>query len=141
MATETSGTPAKKTVKRSTSGATKKPARKSSSGSRSAAERSDSSKRSQAAPRAEARPRTPASKVAAEAKNELAALTGKDAEGVTGLERTDDGWLVRVEVVELRRIPDTTDVLALYEVHTDSHGGLESYERVRRYVRGVPDHD
>ena len=69
---------------------------------------------------AEARPRTPASKIAAEAKSELVALTGKDAEGVTGLERTEDGWLVRVEVVELRRIPDTTDVLALYEVQTDA---------------------
>ena len=141
MATGTSGTPAKKTAKRSTSGGTKATSRKSSSGTRGSSERSDSSKRSQDAPRTEARPRTPASKIAAEAKKELGALTGRDAEGVTGLEKTEDGWLVRVEVVELRRIPDTTDLLALYEVHTDAHGGLESYERVRRYVRGVPDND
>jgi Gas vesicle synthesis protein GvpO len=140
MATETSGTPAKKTAKRSTSGGTRA-TRKSSSGTRSSSSGSDSSKRSQSAPRTEARPRTPASKVASEAKSELVALTGKDAEGVTGLERTEDGWLVRVEVVELRRIPDTTDVLALYEVQTDAHGILESYQRVRRYVRGVPDND
>ena len=140
MAAETSGTPAKKTAKRSTSGGTRA-TRKSSSGTRSSSARSDSSKRSQSAPRAEARPRTPASKIASEAKSELVALTGKDAEGVTGLERTEDGWLVRVEVVELRRIPDTTDVLALYEVQTDAHGVLESYQRVRRYVRGVPDND
>jgi hypothetical protein len=140
MAAETSGTPAKKTAKRSTSGGTRA-TRKSSSGTRSSSDRSDSSKRSQSAPRTEARPRTPASKIASEAKSELVALTGKDAEGVTGLERTEDGWLVRVEVVELRRIPDTTDVLALYEVHTDAHGALESYQRVRRFVRGVPDND
>ena len=140
MAAETSGTPAKKTAKRSTSGGTRA-TRKSSSGTRSSSDRSDSSKRSQSAPRAEARPRTPASKIASEAKSELVALTGKDAEGVTGLERTEDGWLVRVEVVELRRIPDTTDVLALYEVQTDAHGVLESYQRVRRFVRGVPDND
>ena len=140
MAEETSGTPVKKTAKRSTSGGTKA-TRKSSSGTRSSSARSDSSKRSQSAPRAEARPRTPASKIASEAKSELVALTGKDAEGVTGLERTEDGWLVRVEVVELRRIPDTTDVLALYEVQTDAHGVLESYQRVRRFVRGVPDND
>jgi len=140
MAAETSGTPAKKTAKRSTSGGTRA-TRKSSSGTRSSSARSDSSKGSQSAPRAEARPRTPASKIASEAKSELVALTGKDAEGVTGLERTEDGWLVRVEVVELRRIPDTTDVLALYEVQTDAHGVLESYQRVRRFVRGVPDND
>ena len=41
---------------------------------------------------------------------------------MTGLQKTDDGWTVQVEVVEVRRIPDTTDVLALYEVETDSHG-------------------
>ena len=60
---------------------------------------------------------------------------------MTSLEKNEDGWLVRVEVVELRRIPDTTDVLALYEVQTDAQADLESYKRVRRYVRGVPDND
>ena len=60
-----------------------------------------------------------------------------EAEGVTGLERTDDGWKVQVEVVEVRRIPDTTDVLALYEVEVDEHGELEGYRRVRRYTRGA----
>ena len=61
--------------------------------------------------------------MAAEAAQQLLELTGKEAEGVTGLERTDDGWKVQVEVVEVRRIPDTTDVLALYEVETDARGG------------------
>ena len=141
MATEGSGTPAKKTARRSTSGASRAKPRKSSSGTPSSGEQSESPKRRQDAPRSEARPPTRASKVAAEAKEELTALTGKDAEGVTGLEKNEDGWLVRVEVVELRRIPDTTDVLALYEVQTDAQGNLESYKRVRRYVRGVPDND
>ena len=38
----------------------------------------------------------------------------------------------------MRRIPDTTDVLALYEVDVDSDGDLEGYRRLRRYARGVP---
>jgi hypothetical protein len=45
---------------------------------------------------------------------------------------------VDVEVVEVRRIPDTTDVLALYEVTTDSDGILQGYRRLRRYARGTP---
>ena len=141
MATESSGTPAKKATKRPTRSGSKARPRTSSDGEESSTEREESAKRSQSAPRSQARPKTSASKVAAEAKKELMALTGKDTEGVTGLEKNEDGWLVRVEVVELRRIPDTTDVLALYEVQTDSHGSLESYKRVRRYVRGVPDND
>jgi len=141
MATEASEPSAKKATRRSTGSAKKAGPRKSSGAARRSSEGDTSTKRRQDAPRTEPRPPTRASKIAAEAKKELVELTGRDVEGVTGLERTEDGWMVRVEVVELRRIPDTTDVLALYEVQTDAHGGLESYKRVRRYVRGVPDHD
>ena len=79
--------------------------------------------------------------MAAQAASELLELTGKAAEGVTGLERTEDGWTIQVEVVEVRRIPDTTDVLALYEVSTDKQGALLGYRRLRRYARGVPGED
>jgi hypothetical protein len=97
--------------------------------------------REASAPRAQARPRPRAAEVAAAAARELLELTGKQAEGVTGIERTEDGWTIQVEVVETRRIPDTTDILALYEVQADERGGLEGYRRVRRYVRGTPGED
>jgi hypothetical protein len=93
------------------------------------------------APRAAAAKRATASQVAARAAQQLLELTGKGAEGVTGLERTDDGWKVHVEVVEVRRIPDTTDVLALYEVQVDEDGDLIGYRRLRRYTRGKPGED
>ena len=63
---------------------------------------------------------------------------GKTAEGISGLQRTDDGWNVQVEVLELSRVPNTTDVLASYEVEVDGEGELMGYRRVRRYVRGTP---
>jgi hypothetical protein len=66
-------------------------------------------------------------------------LTGKAAEGVTGVEPTEDGWLVTVEVVEDRRIPSSTDVLATYEVELALDGELLSYRRLRRYSRGRGD--
>ena len=78
---------------------------------------------------------TPAA-IARRSLSELAELVGHEAEGVTSLERTDDGWLVAIEVVEVRRIPDTSDVLAEYEVTTDRQGRLQSYRRARRYSRG-----
>jgi hypothetical protein len=93
------------------------------------------------APRAPAAKRATASQVAAQAVQQLLELTGKGVEGVTGLERTDDGWKVHVEVVEVRRIPDTTDILALYEVRVDEDGDLMGYRRLRRYARGVPGED
>lgn len=93
------------------------------------------------APRASAPKRVTATQVAARAAQQLLELTGREAEGVTGLERSDDGWKIRVEVVEVRRIPDTTDVLALYEVEVDEDGDLTGYRRLRRYARGVPGED
>jgi len=116
--------------------------KKSSSTKKAPARKSSSAPRKRAsAPRAEAdRPPNP-SRIAAEAARQLIELTGKDAEGVVGLDRSDDGWKVEVEMVEVRRIPNTTDVLAMYEVEVDGKGSLQGYRRVRRYVRGVPGGD
>jgi hypothetical protein len=75
--------------------------------------------------------------VATEAARQLLELTGREAEGVVGLERSEDGWRVEVEVVEVRRIPETTDVLAVYAIDADDEGNLEGYRRVRRYTRGA----
>jgi hypothetical protein len=93
------------------------------------------------APRASAPKKMTAMAVAAEAARQLGQLTGREAEGVTGLERTDDGWKVQVEVVEVRRIPETTDVLAIYEIDADTEGNLEGYRRLRRYTRGSAQED
>lgn len=74
--------------------------------------------------------------VALTAAAELSALIGRDAEGIVGVEKSDDGWRVQVEVVESRRIPDTTDILAIYEVDVDAEGTVTGYRRQDRYVRG-----
>jgi Gas vesicle synthesis protein GvpO len=70
---------------------------------------------------------------------EIADLTGRQPEGVTGVERTEDGWLVGVEVVEIRRVPSSADLLATYEADLDADGELVSYRRTRRYARGRED--
>jgi hypothetical protein len=70
------------------------------------------------------------------ARRQLAELTGHPAESVLGLRKDDDGWNVMVEVVELSRIPPSTDLLGCYVVTLDDDGELVAYERVRRYQRG-----
>jgi hypothetical protein len=69
----------------------------------------------------------------------LQTLSGADVESVSALDRTDGGWRVTLEAVELRRIPDSTDVLATYEVELDGDGDLVRYERRRRYARSQSD--
>jgi hypothetical protein len=72
---------------------------------------------------------------------QITELTGKDPESVSGVEPTDDGWLVTVEMVEDRRIPSSTDLLATYQIELDPDGELVSYGRTRRYTRGRGDSD
>lgn len=68
----------------------------------------------------------------------LAELTGRRAETVLGLHKDEDGWKVTVEVVELSKVPTSTDLLGCYVVALDDEGELRGYERIRRYQRGQP---
>jgi len=71
----------------------------------------------------------------------LQALISRPVEGVVEVNREDDGWLVAVEVLELERVPNTNDLLGVYEVELDPYGGLQGYRRRNRYVRGSSDSD
>ncbi|MEU1086226.1 gas vesicle protein [Streptomyces sp. NPDC005892] len=69
----------------------------------------------------------------------LESLIAHPLEGVSAVRRADDGWCVVVDVLEVPRIPDTTSLLASYEVRLDDEGELVEYRRVRRYRRGSAD--
>jgi hypothetical protein len=74
-----------------------------------------------------------------EAKSLLRELLGFDAESVSSVHRTTSGWKVGLVVVEVRRIPDSTDILATYEVQFDEDGRVLGIERTRRYHRSEAD--
>lgn len=74
-----------------------------------------------------------------QARGQLAELTGMTAESVSSFERTEEGWALEVEVLELERVPDTMSLMATYQVELDHDGQLTGYRRVRRYERGRAD--
>lgn len=80
-----------------------------------------------------------AKQAAQAALGQIMELTSKSAEGITEVGRTEDGWVVGIEVVEDRRIPSAADILASYQVTLDADGELTSYRRIRRYMRGRGD--
>jgi hypothetical protein len=65
-------------------------------------------------------------------------LTGYPSESTTGLDWDEDAdtWRVTVEVLELERVPNTTDLIGAYEVRLDPRGVLHGYRRLRRFPRG-----
>jgi hypothetical protein len=81
----------------------------------------------------------PASAAARLATKNVVEFTGRELENVVAIECRDGDWYVDVEVVESHRIPDTTDILAIYQVRLDRSGDLLSYYRTRRYSRGQLD--
>jgi hypothetical protein len=48
---------------------------------------------------------------------------------LTSVARADAGWRVTAEVLERRSVPDTSDLLGVYELQLDEAGNLLRYER------------
>jgi hypothetical protein len=81
--------------------------------------------------------------IIARVRRDLPELLGRPIESVLGLERDDEdnGWSVTVQVVELQRIPHSTDVLGAYAVKLDGEGEILGWRRSRRYHRNQADED
>jgi hypothetical protein len=69
------------------------------------------------------------------ASQRLERLTGHPVDGVTAIYREEHGWRLDVDVLEVARIPDTTSLLATYQVELDKNGKLLQYHRVNRFRR------
>lgn len=65
------------------------------------------------------------------AKSDFSKLTNCRVEGITGCSRSDNGWAISLEVVERKGIPDTMDILGVYDVSLDNDGAFVSFERKR----------
>jgi len=66
-------------------------------------------------------------------------LTGHPVESFSSLEQDDRGWRIGVEVVELSRVPSTTDVLGSYELVLSDEGEFVDFRRAHRYYRNSTD--
>ena len=69
------------------------------------------------------------------AKEQLTELTHMKPDTVSAFHKEEDGWHVILEMLEMKRIPESTDMLASYNTLLDEEGNLVKYHRVRRYLR------
>lgn len=72
----------------------------------------------------------------AQAKKQLAEITGLKPVTVTRVSHDEQGWRVGVEVLALARIPPASDLLAEYELLLNGDGGVIRVERKRTRLRG-----
>jgi len=75
------------------------------------------------------------------AQEDFARLSKILVDGVIGLSKAEEGWVVSLEALERRAIPDTMDVLGLYEVRLDSEGNLLGFDRKKLRKRGETEED
>lgn len=64
------------------------------------------------------------------ARQQLRAFTGLELASTVSARKDKEGWRVRVEVVEKRSIPDSQDILAMYELAVDEDGNVQNFTRV-----------
>ena len=76
--------------------------------------------------------------VAERAKQQLAQVTGFQPVAVVASYRDAKGWHVSVDVLEMARLPESTDLLGTYDVELDQEGSMVKFERKRTHLRGVP---
>src|SRR5690349_1645786 len=62
-------------------------------------------------------------------------VIGLDCESIAGVEREKDGWAITAVVIEVSRIPSTTDILGSYEIRVADNGQLLKCRRTERYHR------
>ncbi len=70
------------------------------------------------------------------AQEEFVSLSKLPINAVIGLSKMEGGWMVSLEALERKAIPDTMDVLGVYEVCVDSDCNLLRFERKRLRKRG-----
>lgn len=58
-------------------------------------------------------------------------LANKVPESVAGVEKTKTGWKVLVEVLERKAVPDSQDLIGIYEMDVGASGRILSYKKIK----------
>jgi hypothetical protein len=65
----------------------------------------------------------------------LHSILNLEVANVIAVSKIEDGWNVKIDLIERRAIPDTMDIMGTYEVILDDDGGIIKYERKNQHKR------
>ena len=69
------------------------------------------------------------------ARAELHELTGLEISSTIGAEPDENGWRVTLEAIEKKSIPDSMDILAIYETKLNAEGEIQEFNRIKMRKR------
>jgi hypothetical protein len=69
------------------------------------------------------------------AREQLYSILNLEIANVISVSKLDDGWDVKIDLIERKAIPDTMDIMGTYDVILDDLGNIIKYERENQHRR------
>ncbi len=63
-------------------------------------------------------------------------LLNKEPEGISLIEKNNEGWRVLCDVLDKKSIPETYDILKVFEFLTDKEAKITSFKLLKKIRRG-----
>jgi len=73
-----------------------------------------------------------------QAEKEFSELIGNKVIGTVSAQKEEDGYRLKIEVLERKAVPDSQNLIGEYDIVVDGEGEIESYERVELRRKGQP---
>lgn len=67
---------------------------------------------------------------------QITELLGKKPEGISSIEKNNEGWTIICDVLEKKSIPETYDLLKVFEFMVDKEGRVIRFKQLRKIRRG-----
>jgi hypothetical protein len=74
--------------------------------------------------------------LAEQAKQQLAQVTGFSPVAAVGGFKDEEGWHITVDMLEMARLPESTDIIGTYAVTLDAEGNMVKFEKKQSRLRG-----
>ena len=74
--------------------------------------------------------------LAERAKEQLAEVTGFSPAAAVGGFKDEEGWHITVDMLEMARLPESTDIIGTYAVTLDLEGNMVKFEKKQSRMRG-----
>lgn len=63
-------------------------------------------------------------------------LLKKEPESISSVEKSGDGWVLNCEILEKKAVPETYDLLKVFEFKLNKEGAITGFKQLRKIRRG-----
>lgn len=63
-------------------------------------------------------------------------LLKKEPESISSIEKSGEGWTLHCDVLEKKSVPETYDLLRIYEFKLDKNAKITEFKQLRKIRRG-----